>query len=236
VSSRYSAEFSIDLLDGSAAFSDDFLAAVDATRASFVPAFTDLFSTGPFTNIAVDAVTGSESGRGRELAFTGAIVNHLGAGGGFEPYVALGGGVIAGLGERPSVSIEGRYRFMVDDVAFDETDRVTIRAAHKTALVGVVGGGIQRAVSDRWGVRVDGRVLIGRRATLLEIDASPSAATGTPADFIESFTAPAIQFSNNPSTGRTSTLGGSGLQGFEAFEGDGLQTRVIVTIGFFTRF
>jgi hypothetical protein len=57
-----------------------------------------------------------------------------------------------------------------------------------------------------------------------------------PGDFIESLTNPNIQFSNDPATGRQSTLSGPPLDGFVAFEGTGVQTRVLVTVGVFVRF
>jgi hypothetical protein len=113
---------------------------------------------------------------------------------------------------------------------------VTIRQQSRTAFVGVVGAGLRRDLSDRWGVRIDGRVLVGPHTSRLLIDADPVVAQATPADFVESFTTPAIQFSNNPSTGRESSLGEPGLQGFEAFVADGLQARVLITAGVFVRF
>ena len=61
----------------------------------------------------------------------------------------------------------------------------------------------------------------------------PSFARTGPAGFVESFTNPAIQFSNDPSTGRRSTLSAPALQGFEVFSG-GIQTRTLVTVGVVT--
>ena len=58
---------------------------------------------------------------------------------------------------------------------------------------------------------------------------------GSPAGFIESFTYPSIQFSNNPSTGRVSSLGAPGLSGFSALTG-GVQLHGLVVIGLYARF
>ena len=44
------------------------------------------------------------------------------------------------------------------------------------------------------------------------------------------------RYSNDPATGRQSTLSGGPLDGFVAFEGTGVQTRVLVTVGVFVRF
>ena len=91
-------------------------------------------------------------------------------------------------------------------------------------------------MTDRWGVRIDGRVLIGPHTARILIDADPEVASGAPADFVESFTTPSIQFSNNSSTGRESSLGGPPLEGFEAFVVDGLRARILITAGVFVRF
>jgi hypothetical protein len=236
LTSRYAAEFSLDLFPTSAELSEELLAAAGATRDSFVPAFEGLLASGPFTDVDVQASSAS-GGSAREIAATGALIYELGPAGGFAPYLTFGGGVITGAGGGAAVTLEGRYRFRIlGEVPIDETDRVTIRHESRTTLTGVVGAGLRRDVTDRWGVRVDGRVLIGPRTTRVLIDTDPAIAQGTPADFIESFTTPSIQFSNNPSTGRESTLGGPPLRDFEAFTADGLQARVLITAGVFVRF
>jgi len=60
-------------------------------------------------------------------------------------------------------------------------------------------------------------------------------ATASPAGFVELLTNPALQFSNNPSTGRLSSLGDT-LDRFEVFAGDGLQLRFLITAGVTIRF
>jgi hypothetical protein len=212
------------------------LAAAEITRASFAPAFEGLLATGPFDEISVGA-TSVRGGSARQAAATGALVYSLASAGGFAPYLTFGGGVITGTGDGSSVTLEGAARFRVlGEVPFDESDRLTIRHDTRTVVTGVVGAGLRRDVSERWGIRIDGRVLIGPSASRLLIDTDPVVVQGSPADFIESFTAPAIQFSNNPSTGRESSLGGPPLQGFEAFVSDGVQARVLISAGIFMRF
>jgi hypothetical protein len=236
LTSRFSAEFSLDFFPGSADLSDELRSAAESTRDSFAPAFQGLLSTGPFTDVDVGASSASE-GSSLELAATGALVWHLGTASGFLPYLTFGGGVITGVGDGPAVTLEGRYRFRIlGEVPIDETDRVTVRQQTRTSLVGVVGAGLRRDVSQRWGVRIDGRVLVGSQTTAIVLDTDPFIAQGTPADFVESFTTPSIQFSNNPSTGRESSLGGPPLEGFETFADDGLQARVLITAGVFVRF
>jgi hypothetical protein len=236
VTARFAAELSVDVFPTAAEPTEELLSAVAASGDSFVAAFEGLLASGPFTSVDVQAST-SSGGSAREIAVTGALIYPLGPAAGFSPYLTFGGGVITGAGGGAALTLEGRYRFRIlGEVPIDETDRVTIRQESRTALTGVVGAGLRRDVTDRWGVRVDGRVLIGPRTTRVVIDTDPAVAQGAPADFVESFTTPSIQFSNNPSTGRDSTLGGPPLQGFEAFAADGLQARILITAGVFVRF
>jgi hypothetical protein len=233
---RFSAELSVDAVTRPEDRVDGFGAAVDATRRSFTTAFAGLLSTGPFDGVAIDATGAAEAGHRRETAATVAINARLGAWGSFVPYATCGGGVMTGSGSLPSAALEGRYRFSIlGEVPIDETDRVSLRFVRGAALIAVLGGGVRRDVSSRWGFRVDARVLIGPDSTRVLLDASPSAIRGAPAGFIESFTNPAVQFSNDSSTGRRSTLSGAALDGFEAF-GGGVQTRTLITFGVSRRF
>jgi hypothetical protein len=238
---RVSAEASFDVLPGSGSVSDEFLDAVESTRASFEPAFAALFSTGPLDSVAVTAASGEAGGSSREVTLTGALNVHFGTGTGFVPYVTFGAGMLSGMGDLPSVTLEGDYRFAIvaasgPSVPIHETDRIALRFEHSTVFVGLVGGGLRKQMSDRWGFRIDGRVLIGPANSRLSIDATPAVTTGAPPDFIETATNPNIQFSNDPATGRQSTLSGPPLDGFTAFKATGVQTRVLITIGVFVRF
>ena len=236
---RWSAEISLDLLPGSGNISEEFLSAVDETRTTFESAFRGLFDSGAFDAVDVSTLIESTEGSARELALTGAVNWHLGSGGGFVPYVTFGGGLISGMGSLSSVRLEGSYGFVffqAPDLPFHETDRVRLRFERGTTLVGLAGGGVRRNLSDRWGFKIDGRVLIGRENSRLLIDADPVVELRTAGDFIESLTNPNIQFSNDPATGRVSTLSGPPLDGFAAFKGTGWQTRVLVTVGVFVRF
>jgi len=149
---------------------------------------------------------------------------------------SFGGGVLAGSGSLPSASIDGAYRFsIVNEVPIDERDRVSVRYARRTAFVAVLGGGLERELAGRWGLRLDARLLLGPDTTRVLIDATPSSARTGPPGFAESFTNPALQFSNDPSTGRRSSLSAPALQDVEVFKG-GLQTRTLITVGISRRF
>jgi hypothetical protein len=99
-----------------------------------------------------------------------------------------------------------------------------------------MGAGLRRELSPRWGLRIDGRLLLGPNGTHALIDATPTVATLAPPGYVETATYPSIQFSNNPSTGRVSSLGAPGLQGFAVFSGTGVQLRGMVTVGIFVKF
>jgi len=152
------------------------------------------------------------------------------------PYVTFGGGVQTGGGTLSSATLDGRYRFAVlGQVPVDETDHVSLRYERGASFVFVVGGGVRKSFSSNWGLRGDLRVLIGSDGTRALVDAQPAVVRGTPAGFIESFTNPAIQFSNDPATGRQSSLSGAGLQSVEVFKG-GTLARTQITVGVTRRF
>lgn len=236
LSTRLDVEISADLLPGSRELSPALTEAVEATRASFETAFTGLLSSGPFTAVAVTATASMANQSSRELATTAAL-RWSPSSGRFRPYVALGGGLVHQIGGLPSVTLIGNYRFQIlGTVPINETDTLHLRYEQGSALVGLVGAGVRGTLSERVGWTLGGRVLLGPQTLTLRLDSEPTVATGTPAGFVESFTTPAIQFSNSASTGRESSLSGAPLTGFEAFSTSGLQTRLIITAGLVMKF
>jgi hypothetical protein len=232
---RFAIEAGVDVMAASARIGSDLQAAAGVSAASFESAFGALLATGPFTNAAVDATTTVAGGTSREIVLTGGLEYEFAPFASLTPYVVGGGGLIVQAGTSPAVTLTGHYEFLIAGaVPINETDQLTLRHEQRTGLVGMAGGGVRRAISDRWTVQIDARALFGRDRSSLVIDAAPVSVTGTPPGFVESFTYPNLQFSNHPSTGRQSTLSGS-LQGFEAFTG-GFQTRIRITIGVSTRF
>jgi hypothetical protein len=235
LSGRFSLETGVEALARSGR-ADALPAIVEASRASFAPAFLDLLSTGPFSGIAVNATATTVAARRREVAFTAAINSSFRSFGSLVPYATFGGGVVTGSGALPSATIEGHYRFLVlGELPIDETDRVEVRYARRAAFVGVFGAGVRRNLTEKLGLRIDARVLVGPGSTRVALDARPSSVRGTPAGFVESFTNPAIQFSSDPAVGRRSSLSGAVLQNFETFSG-GVQARTILTVGLCRRF
>lgn len=234
ISGRFALELSVDVLSGSAHLSDALLSATTTTRDSTKSALAALLSTGPFANVSVDGSSSTTNGTDREIATTGALVWCVRPASSWSPYATMGAGVLAGVGDLPSATIQVNYRASIlGNVPIAESDRVTLHYDRQTAVIGVFGGGIRHDASS-WGWRVDARVFVGGDSPRLLLDAQPSVTTGTPAGFIESFTNPAIQFSNNPSTGRQSTLSGA-IQNFDAVSA-GHDTHLLVSVGVFKRF
>jgi hypothetical protein len=238
---RFALEGSVDVLGRQSSFADDLDAATELTRASFEAAWNDLLLTGPTTNIVVGAERETTGGGRRDVAITAALEWAFPGESAFVPYVVAGGGVITGMGAPASVELTGRYAFTVavpnqPTLAIDESDRVTLSIAPATTPVAVAGGGVRRSISPRWGLRVDARLLLGRNATRVLLDASPSSDSLGPSGFIEVANNPSIQFSSDPATGRRSTLSGPDLEGFEAIRGSGLQMRFLITAGVTLRF
>ena len=237
LSERMSMEVSVDALTGPDDRISDLSAAVETSRDSFKTAFTGLLRTGPFAGVVVDATGESASEvQRRDTAVTLALSAGFPAWGSFVPYATFGGGVMAGSGSLPSASLEGRYRLSIlGEVPIDEADRVSLRYTRGAALVAVLGGGLQRDFSSQWGLRVDLRLLMGPDTTHVLLDAAPLSTRTGQSGFVESFTNPAVQFSNDPATGRRSTLSAPGLDGYEVFSG-GFQARTFLTVGLVRRF
>ncbi len=233
---RWSAEISVDSTTSSAAASSAFTRAIDETRQSFASAFAALLDTGPFGAPVIDTSAISDRGRRRDMTATVALNARLATWGSLSPYATFGGGISAGSGNLPSANVRAAYHFSIlGEVPISESNDVSLRVARSASFVIVLGGGLRKAVSDRWGLSVDARALLGPDRTRVFINATPSTVRGTPAGFVESFTNPGIQFSSDPATGRRSTLSGAPLQDFEVFSG-GTSARFVLSVGVSRRF
>ncbi len=236
LSARLAIEAGAEIHLGASDIDPALLDAAEAARAGFVSAFTGLFSTGPFSNVSVNASMTTTRASARELALSGAVRFHLTTGR-TSPYLTAGAGVVSGIGARPSVTLQGDYAFtFLNEARFVESDTLIIRFEQNTGFVGVAGAGVSSRIGERWLLTLDGRAYIGAPTLSMRLDSAPSVTTATPAGVVESFTTPAVQFSNNSSTGRASTLSGTPLGGFQAFSTSGVQLRYVVTAGLAIRF
>ena len=192
------------------------------------------------SNITITATSALTEGSGGEVRATAAL-RYLVLSGHRLTVSVLGGlGTAISHGSAPSASLSAGYRFTFgNQFPIDELDQTTVRVTQqgRASLVAVFGGGVDYAVGRNRGLRADARLALTRNQLSLVVDTNPSVAIGAPAFAISTFTSPSLQWSNNPAaTGRTSTLSGAPLQGFETFLGDGSASRFSLTIGYFWRF
>jgi hypothetical protein len=239
VTTRWSIEAGVELHSGSFDLDSQLIEAANATATSFEAAFTGLLTTGPFTNATVSASAVTSGRSSREIAATGAV-RFVVKRGAVAPYLVGGGGIISRIGSLPTVTLTGDYAFTFvtnqGSAAFEESDTLVLRFDQGTRLIGIAGAGVSARLSERLDLMIDGRAYIGAPRLALVLDSDPVVTTLTPGRFIESFTTPAVQFSNNPSTGRNSTLSGAPLEGFRVFSASGVQIRYVVTAGVAFRF
>lgn len=233
---RLALELGITLHQGSSEIDPALIDAAESAAAGFDAAFTGLFSSGAFSNVSVSSSSTVSGSTTRELLSTVALRVHV-LSGRTSPYVTIGGGVLSGVGARPSVTLRGDYAFtFLGGPSFVESDTLTIGFKQPLSAQGIVGAGFRTELSPRIGLVVDGRAMIGKPTYTLTLDAAPTVETRTPAGFVESGTTPSVHFSNNSSTGRLSTLSGDPLSGFEVFRSSDWQVRYVITAGIGIRF
>jgi hypothetical protein len=241
ISSRFTAELTVDYSPSELRMTTETESGIDATRRSFESAFNELLRTAPVSDLAVTSRSNLDSGNGGQLFTTGTVNVALKTTGRLIPYVTGGAGVLSRLGDRPAASLEGNYRFrLVGFFPMNETDAVALRvSAPDNDFVGVVGGGVRYLVSSRWGIRGDARWYLGKHTIDTILDATPAVATDAPTSplALSSATTPAIQFNNTLSgPAGQSNLIGPAVSGFKAFEGSGAQSHFAMTGGVFWRF
>jgi hypothetical protein len=236
INARTAFEISVDGFAGSPLNTGGLVDVVDKSSDTFLDAFHDLFDSGPFSHPTV--VVGEGTGRGPhdETSVTAAFNRDVGRLGAWQPYLTLGGGVVVPQEFVFGATLSGRYTTAIlGEVPIEETDAVSVNVTRSTVFTTVIGGGLRHDLSPKWAVRVDARMLLGPDPTRIRLDATPSVARGTPAGFIESFTNPAIQFSNDPATGRVSSLSGAPLSAVDVFKG-GWIARTVLGVSIARRF
>jgi len=238
ITPRYAVELSVEYSDTPLRLTPEAEQAVAAAKDSFVAAFQDLLATGYTFNRVVTSTAELEPGEGFQIATTGTLVVRLGDFERLHPYVTGGGGMLFNRGTAPSATLTGRYAFDFAGLfPHDETDTVTIRTVMKDRVaVAVLGAGLTYEVSSRHGVRIDVRLHLSENPANTVIDAHPSVAQLDPAFSIATGLSPAIQFSNNPATGRRSSLSGDAVSGLVTFDGSGVHRQVLLSVGYFVRF
>lgn len=245
---RISAELSLDYGLQRLQITQSNSDAIEATRASFIPAFTGVITVNRARVLnSVTSTATLESGSRRQLFASGMLIANLRTTGDIIPYATIGAGLISIAGERPSATIRGNYQFLLPNGApIDETDTVTVREDGDHTFAGILGGGVKYRVSPRWGIRLGVRVALSKNAANTVVDASPSVALGQqPVGRGVLGGEPSIQFSNNSSDPVTalgvtavaaSTLTGPVITGLRTFSGSGVSTHTNIAAGIFWRF
>jgi hypothetical protein len=263
LSSRLTAEVTLDYSPTGTRAKDSVSGALTETRTTFANAMRPQIDAGPNSFPGpLTTSSGVRPGTGGELLTIGALRFALTPTRRLTPFVTGGAGVASRSGELPTAGVNGTYStsfgFPECVCRLNETDDLQIRVSVPTrAFVGMVGVGLDyqptvtfwrgRAEnSSRWGIRLDARVYLGSTESETFIDTRPSFVTGPPNQDVPDYpssgvfvlgASPTTQFSNNPPvTGFDSSLSGPPLTNFRVFEGGGMRTRIAITTGLFMRF
>ena len=246
---RLSAELSIDYALARIQIARANRDAIEATRASFIPAFSGVINSNSSRvarSITSDAAI--DDGSAHQLFTSGALMVNLTTTGRVTPYATVGASLISIHGKRPTVVLTGNYQFsnVVTGASYNETDNVAVRDTRDArALAGILGGGVKYDVSPRWGLRFDARVFLSRNPASTALDAEPNVALGQlPAGRVTLNADPTIQFGNsaNPVTAlgvtaiAPSTLSGPAIADFRTWSGSGVSSHTNVALGVFWRF
>ena len=222
--------------------------AIEATRASFIPAFEGMIRFNP--NRVLNSVTSTaafENGSGHQLLASGALIINLRTTGNVIPYATFGAALISMSGETPSTTLRGNYQFRLPGgPPINETDSVTVSAARDDrTLAGILGGGLKYHVSPRWGLRLGVRVALSKNTMKTVLDATPSVTLGLPVGRGALSGEPSIQFTNNSTDPVTalgvtavaaSSLTGPAISELRTFSGSGVVTHTTLNAGIFWRF
>ena len=247
-SPRISAEFTVDYNLARLHITEANSDAVEATRASFIPAFTGMIRFN--RNRVVQSITSTaalEREGGRQIVTSGALAVNLRRAGRVIPYVSGGAGLMSIIGTTPSVALRGNYQFLTaPGNPVDETDTVTVKDARDNhTLAGIVGAGVKYYASRRWGIRIAARTYFFSNTANTTLDAAPTVTLGLqPAGGGALGGDPSLQFSNtsNPVTAggvtgvMASTLTGPPITGLRTFTGSGVVHETSVTVGLLWRF
>jgi hypothetical protein len=246
---RFDVELSVDYNVTRIHVTDANRDAIEATRASFIPAFQGVIASNASRTVtSLTSVSAVDEGSAHQLFTSGTLIVNLKTTGSVTPYAAVGAGLVSLHGDRPVTTLRGNYQFSntTTGASFNETDSITVRDTRSTqTAIAVLGGGVKFHVSPRWGVRIDARVFIGENSGSTELDATPTVALGQlPAGRVTLNADPTIQFGNssNPVTGlgvtalAPSTLSGPALSGFRTWAADGISTHASIATGIYLRF
>lgn len=235
---RIDAEFTFDYSPGSFEFTDAANTAIEAARASFVPAWLGLLATGGTVNRQAASQVESRDGDGYSMSALGALRLYFTDGGRFRPFATAGAGAVFERGTAPAATLTGTYSFLFANIfPINERDVAKVSVVVKdTSFVGMVGGGFDYHLSPRQGIRAGVRLHIGPNHVDTVVSASPSVTLQTPAFSINTGTNPSVQFSNTTMFGRQSSLSGPVVTDLRTFTASGIYLQTHFSVGYFVRF
>lgn len=240
LTSRFDAEFSLDYAASGLAMSDAAVSQIEASRQTFITAFSGLFSSTQaiFGNNSVSATASLKKNAGQRLFVSGGVLMHL-SDGGRRPYVVAGVAMARDSESHPTAAIDGSYKFTtnaaVPPFTINESDHLSIGYVSKASLLGMAGFGFNVASWTGSGLRFDARVFLGTDEVETVLDAQGTPHDSNPPGAAYTFTSPALQWSSGQDAVGRSSLSGS-VTGFRTLTGTRFQAPVVVTLGYFFRF
>ncbi len=158
--------------------------AIEATRAGFVNTFQALFLTSRsaslFSGLAVTATTTGATSGGSQVEASGSLRYRLRPGAKLDPFISIGAGLLADAGSTPSQTLTGDYQFTFASpvgamTVHKQTDTVSIHALDGgSRLIGILGGGVDKALSARSGLRFAARLTVASNRAETTLDAGPT--------------------------------------------------------------
>jgi len=230
IKERFAVQITGDLALDHLEYTPEALAAIEATRSSYIPALQRALAASPLTSSVTSVTTLTDHQRATQFFGTGAFVVKLKTSGKAIPYIDGGGGVVLNGGNTPQASLVGNYTLDNPAQLFG-TDTVAVTYSQVSMSgVGLFGGGFTYDLTSKWGIRVDAREYLFKNTGETDIAITPTLgfqSTGQPFPLVN---AGSLKFA--PSA----PLSGAPVNVSPTFTGSGLQGHLIVSAGFFLRF
>jgi|SRR5579864_5405577 len=248
LSAHLSADFNLDRHNQPFGLTSAAANAIESARAGFVATWQPLLAATHPDAVAMVSASARTTGVNTaaiQIEASGTLTYRLKPGSGFDPFISVGAGILANHGAiTPSSVLTGNYSVSVPDPVFHnmqvivaQQDMVTINIADGgSRLVGILGGGIEKALSAHRGFRFAARLALGSNHPEATIDASPATLIGPPGP-----SNPLFGVVTTISNGATTivlptTLSGPPLSGFKTFVGKGTRVESTIVVGYFFRF
>jgi hypothetical protein len=245
---RIRAELEFEATPTSLSFTQASVDQMEATAASFVTVWNEIFASRPgiMINRGVTAtVVPTDPGRVWQMSLTGGISYRVWGNRRVAVSATGAGGIIRRPVALPEATLTGTYQFthvgtipflgLVTLTPMAEQDLIRVHFARRSIVPVVAAGGtVKYFVTPRSGLRADVRIYASTTSMDTLVDAAPVSAPGTPLLLLAPFgTNPDLAFTNQaPSPGSLSVP----LTNFKTFTASGPDVQASVTVGYFFRF